>query len=164
MSELELGQATIVYEDPDEGKKEVTVKNEQVAYVRDHWAVKAGTDDQGNDLMKQIPATRVHYVERNVQQFEEEINTVRHRVESLAGELRQKIPVDLGQGGSQQGGQPRGESPTQVQTDSSAQSGGGSQSGSSSGSGSQSDSSSGSQSGSSSGSGSQSDSSSGSGS
>ena len=134
MSQLKLGEATIVYEDPDEGKKEVTVKNEQVAYMRDHWAVKAGTDDQGNDLMKQIPATRVHYVERNVQQFEEEINTVRHRMESLAGELRQKLPMDLGQGG-QQSGQPRGESPTQVQTDSSAQSSSdGSQSGSSSGS------------------------------
>ena len=157
MSQLETGQATIVYEDPEEGTKEVTVDNEQVAYVRDHWAVKAGTDDQGNDLMKQIPATRVHYVERNVQQFEEEINTVRHRVESLAGELRQKLPVDLGQGGSQQGGQPRGQSPTQVQTDSSSQSSGdGDQSGSSSGSGSQS--------GSSSGSGSQDNSSSGSGS
>ena len=134
MSQLELGQATIVYEDPDEeGKKEVTVKNEQLAYVRDHWAVKSGTDDEGNDLMKQIPATRVHYVERNVQQFEEEINTVRHRVESLAGEIRQKLPVDLGQGGSQSGGQPRGQSPTQVQTDPSAQSSGdGSQGGSSS--------------------------------
>ena len=147
MSQLELGQATIVYEDPDEeGKKEVTVKNEQLAYVRDHWAVKSGTDDEGNDLMKQIPATRVHYVERNVQQFEEEINTVRHRVESLAGEIRQKLPVDLGQGGSQ-GGQPRGQSPTQVQTDPSAQSSGdGSQGGSSSGDGSQGGSSSGSQS------------------
>ena len=122
MSQLEAGQATIVYEDPEEGQKEVTVANEQVAYVRDHWAVKAGTDDEGNDLMKQIPATRVHYVERNVQHFEEEINTVRHRVESLAGELRQKLPVDLGQGGDQQGGQPRGQSPTQVQTDPSSQS------------------------------------------
>ncbi len=142
MSQLEVGQATIVYEDPEEGTKEVTVENEQVAYVRDHWAVKAGTDDEGNDLMKQIPATRVHYVERNVQQFEEEINTVRHRVESLAGELRQKLPVDLGQGGGQEAGQPRGQSPTQVQTDPSAQSSDGSQSDSSSGSDSESDSSS----------------------
>ena len=122
MSQLELGQATIVYEDPDEGRSEVTVENEQLAYVRDHWAVKAGTDDEGNDVMKQIPATRVHYVERNVQHFEEEITTVRHRVESLAGELRQKLPVDLGQGGNQRGKQRRGKSPTQTQTNSSSSS------------------------------------------
>ena len=124
MSQLEAGQATIVYEDPEEGQKEVTVNNEQVAYVRDHWAVKAGTDDEGNDLMKQIPATRVYYVERNVQKFEEEITTVRHRVESLAGELRQKLPIDVGRDSTQRGEQPRGQSPTQIQTDSSSQSSG----------------------------------------
>ena len=128
MSQLPSGQATIVYEDPEEGKTEVTVENSQAVYVRDHWAIKSGTDDEGNDLMKQIPATRVHYVERNVQQFEEEITTVRHRVESLADELRQKLPMDLGQGGSQQGGQSQGRTSQSGQS-----SGSGGQGGSSSG-------------------------------
>ena len=143
MSELPNGQATIVYEDPDEGKTEVTVKNNQVVYVRDHWAVKSGTDDEGNDLMKQIPSRRVHYVERNVQQFEEEINTVRHRVESLADELRQKLPMDIGQSGQSSGSGSQGSSSSGQSSGGGGQ--GGSSSGQSSGSGSQGSSSSGNQ-------------------
>jgi len=93
MSELDLGQATIVYEDPDEGRTAETLDNEQVVYARDHWMIKAGTDDEGNDVMRQLPRDRVHYVERSVEQFEEEASTVRHRIESLADDLRRKIPV-----------------------------------------------------------------------
>jgi hypothetical protein len=93
MSDLELGQATIVYEDPDGGLTRRTLDNEQVVYVRDHWTVKAGTDDQGNDLMHQIPRDRVHHVERNVERFEEEASTVGHRLRSFASELGQKLPV-----------------------------------------------------------------------
>ncbi|ESP88346.1 hypothetical protein [Candidatus Halobonum tyrrellensis] len=133
MSELPNGQATIVYEDPDEGKTEVTVKNNQVVYVRDHWAVKSGTDDEGNDVMKQIPTKRVHYVERNVQQFEEEINTVRHRVESLADELRQKLPMDIGQSGQSSGSGSQGGSSSGSGSKGSSSSGSGSQGSSSSG-------------------------------
>ena len=99
MSQLELGQATIVYDDPEEGQTEETVDNEQLVYARDHWMVRSGTDDQGNDLMKQIPKERVHYVERNVQRFEEEASTIRHRVESVARDLQRKIPMDVGSGG-----------------------------------------------------------------
>jgi len=94
--DLELGQATIRYDDPDEGIVTETVGNEQLVYARDHWMVRAGTDAQGNDLMRQIPRDRVHAVERNVQQFEEEAATVRHRVESLASDIRNRIPVDIG--------------------------------------------------------------------
>lgn len=96
MTELELGQATIVYDDPDEGKTELTVDNEQLLYARDHWFVRTGTDDEGNDLMKQLPLDRVHYVDRNVEQFEEQTAGVRRRVESLANDLRQRLPVDIG--------------------------------------------------------------------
>jgi hypothetical protein len=98
MSELELGHATIVYEDPEEGYTEETVANEQLVYGRDHWAMKAGTDDRGNDLMYEIPRDRVYSVQRNVQRFEEEVRTVRHRVESLAKEVRERLPVDIGDG------------------------------------------------------------------
>lgn len=99
MEELELGQATIVYEDPDEGVIEETVDNEEIVYARDHWMVRTGTDDEDNDLMKQIPRDRVHRVDRTVQKFEEEAQTVRRRVESLASDLRERIPVNVGNGG-----------------------------------------------------------------
>lgn len=99
MSALELGQATIVYEDPEEGMIEETVDNESLVYVRDHWAVKTGTDEDGNDLMRQIPRERVYYVERDVQRFEDEAATVRSRVESVARDIRERLPVDVGEGG-----------------------------------------------------------------
>ena len=104
MDQLELGQATIVYEDPEEGVVEETIDNEQLVYARDHWMVRTGTDDEGNDLMSQIPRDRVHRVDRNVQRFEEEARTVRRRVESIASDLRQKIPVDVGDGRQQRRG------------------------------------------------------------
>lgn len=95
---VEMGKATIVYEHPEEGRKEVTVSNEQVVYAQDHWAFMSGTDEEGNDLVRRIPRDKVHYVERNVQKFEDEVRTVRHRVESLANEVRQKLPVNGGDG------------------------------------------------------------------
>lgn len=93
MSELELGQATIIYEDPEEGVTRQTLDNEQIVYVRDHWTIKAGTDEEGNDLMHQIPKGRVHRVERNVERFEEEASTIRHRLQTLASEVGEKLPV-----------------------------------------------------------------------
>ncbi|MFB6164308.1 MAG: hypothetical protein ABEJ31_04040 [Haloarculaceae archaeon] len=101
---VELGQATIVYEDPEEGTTSQTVKNEQVLYVRDHWVVQTGKDDQGNDLMLQIPRDRVHHVQRNVEHFEEEAKTVRHRVESIADDIRRMLPMDVGDGRSRRQG------------------------------------------------------------
>lgn len=99
MEQLELGQATIVYEDPDEGVIEDTVDNEEIVYARDHWMVRTGTGENGNDLMKQIPKERVHRVDRSVKEFEDRAGSVRHRVESLASDLRDRIPVDVGNGG-----------------------------------------------------------------
>jgi len=101
MEQLELGQATIVYEDADGDTIEETVDNEEVVYARDHWMLRKGTDDQNNDLMKQIPRDRVVRVDRNVEKFEEEAQTVRRRVESIANDLRQKLPVDVGGDGQQ---------------------------------------------------------------
>jgi uncharacterized protein (UPF0254 family) len=49
--------------------------------------------------MKQIPRDRVHYVERNVERFEDEAQTIRRRVESMARDLRDRLPVDVGEGG-----------------------------------------------------------------
>ena len=98
--ELELEQATVVYEGADGERTERTVDNEKLLYARDHWVLLAGTDDQGNDLMHQIPRGRVYHVERNVEKFEDEAATIRHRVESIAEELRQRLPGPIAPGGS----------------------------------------------------------------
>lgn len=95
MSDLDVGQATIVYDHPEEGRIEETVDNEQVVYVRDHWAIRTGTDEDGNDLMRQVPKERVHYVERNVERFEEQAQTMRRRVGSVASDLRELLPAAL---------------------------------------------------------------------
>ena len=89
----DIGQATIVYEDPEEGTVERTVENEQIAYFQDHWTLKAGEDEQGNDVVRRIPHERVHYVDRSVQEFEEEIRSLRRQVQSLADDLRTKLPI-----------------------------------------------------------------------
>jgi hypothetical protein len=99
MDELPLGQATITYDDPEEGTVSETVDNEELVYARDHWMIRTGTDEDGNDLMHQIPRDRVHHVARSVERFEEQAQTVRHRVESIAGDLRDRLPVDIGNGG-----------------------------------------------------------------
>lgn len=101
MEQLELGQATIVYEDPEEGRKEMTVDNEELVYAKDHWMLPVGTDEEGNDLMRHLPRDHVYHVDRNVEKFEEEVATVRHRVESIAKDLQERLPVEIPLGGEQ---------------------------------------------------------------
>ena len=126
MDELELGQATITYDHPEEGTVTETVDNEELVYARDHWMLKTGTDEDDNDLMHQIPRDRVHHVARSVEQFEEQTQTVRHRVESIAGDLRDRLPVDIGDGGQRGRGDAHGEDPpsdsttVQIETESEA--------------------------------------------
>src|SRR6056297_2777409 len=100
MVEEDLGEATIVYEDSDGETVEHNVENEHVAYFQDHWLVKTGEDDEGRDLVRRIPASRVYHVERTVEQFEEEVKTLRDQVQSVADDLRSKL---LG-GGETSGG------------------------------------------------------------
>ncbi|WP_158058113.1 hypothetical protein [Halorussus halophilus] len=97
MVEEDLGEATIVYEDPDEGTVEKTVQNEHVAYFQDHWMVKTGEDEQGRDTVRRIPTTKVHYVERTVEEFQDEMKTFRDQVQSFTDDLRSKL---LGEHGS----------------------------------------------------------------
>ncbi len=91
--ERDLGEATIVYDDPDEGTVHKTIPNEHVAYFQDHWIVKTDEDDEGHDIVRRIPSKRVHYVERSVEQFEAEVETVIDQVQSFAADLRTKLPV-----------------------------------------------------------------------
>lgn len=99
MVEEDLGEATIVYEDPDEGTVEKTVQNEHVAYFQDHWMVKTGEDEQGRDTVRRIPSTKVHYVERTVEEFEDEMKTFRDQVQSFTDDLRSKLLGEHGSGG-----------------------------------------------------------------
>lgn len=94
--EEDIGEATIVYEDPHEGTVEKTIPNEHVAYFQDHWLIKTDEDEQGRDLVRRIPAQKVHYVERTVEEFEEEVKTLFDRVESVASRLGTKIPIGSG--------------------------------------------------------------------
>lgn len=87
--ETDLGRATIVYEEPDEGTVELTVDNEHVAYFQDHWTVKTGEDDEGNDVIRRIPTRRVHYVERSVEEFQD-------RVDALLDRAKDRFDFDLG--------------------------------------------------------------------
>ncbi|WP_276254942.1 hypothetical protein [Halomontanus rarus] len=96
--ERDVGRATIVYETPDESVEETTVPNEHIAYFQDHWIIKTGEDEEGRDLVRRIPAQRVYHVERTVEEFAEEVKTVRDQVESFAADLRTKIPVGGGGG------------------------------------------------------------------
>ncbi len=92
----DLGEATIVYEEPDEGTVRKTIPNEHVAYFQDHWIIKTDEDEEGHDIVRRIPSKRVHYVERSVEQFEQEVETLIDRVQSFASELQTKIPVGGG--------------------------------------------------------------------
>lgn len=94
MVERDLGTATIVYDDPESGTVERTVQNEHLVYVRDHWSVKLDEDGDGNDVLRRIPRQRVHYVERSVEEFEREVETLQQRVQSVADDLRTKLLGD----------------------------------------------------------------------
>ncbi|WP_135819902.1 hypothetical protein [Halostella litorea] len=107
----DLGEATIVYEGPDGDAVERTVDNDHIAYFQDHWIVKvdeeaeAADDDAGpsrsdSDTVRRIPAQRVYYVERSVEEFEEEVKTLKDQVQSFTEDLRSKFLGDDGGGGS----------------------------------------------------------------
>lgn len=85
----ELGTATIVYEGHD-GTETIEVDNEAIAYFDDHWQVKTGEDEEGNDVIRRLPRERVHYVERSVEEFKDRIDTL---VDRAKGSLER---FDLG--------------------------------------------------------------------
>lgn len=91
MVESDLGEATIAYEDPDGGTVERTVENEHLAYFQDHWILKIEDHDADHDRVRRIPIQRVHYVERSVEEFEEEVKTLRDQVQSMADGIRSKL-------------------------------------------------------------------------
>ena len=91
MVEEDLGEAVIVYEGPDGETIEQTVDNEHIAYFQDHWLVKTGESEAGQDTVRRIPAQRVFYVERDVEAFEREIATTFDDLQSVADEFDRGI-------------------------------------------------------------------------
>ena len=91
MVEEDLGQATIAYEGTDGETVETQVENEHVAYFQDHWLLKTGENEQGHDIVRRIPAQRVYYVERSIEEFEEEVKTLRDQVQSITDDLRSRL-------------------------------------------------------------------------
>ena len=98
-----VGRATIVYEDPAEGTVEKTVANEHIAYFQDHWMIKIEEDEQGRDRVRRVPAFKVHYVERTVDEFAEEVGTLKGEIGSVASDLQEKLPIG-GEGDSDEEG------------------------------------------------------------
>lgn len=91
ITEREVGQATIVYEDPDGERAEKRVENDGIAYFQDHWIVRTGETDEGHDTVRRIPNHRVYYVERDVEEFKQEVRSLRNQVQSLASEVKEKF-------------------------------------------------------------------------
>jgi hypothetical protein len=101
MVDEDLGTATIVYEQPDGDTAEMTVQNEYLAYFQDHWIVRADdTDAAEPDTVRRIPHQRVYYVERTVEEFEEEVTSLRNEVESFADDVQTKLFGDDENGGN----------------------------------------------------------------
>ncbi|WP_227354958.1 hypothetical protein [Haladaptatus salinisoli] len=69
----DIGTATIVYDDPDEGTTEREVENDDIVYFDDHWLVKVDETDEGDDVVRRIPRERVHHVERSIDELEKKV-------------------------------------------------------------------------------------------
>ena len=102
VTERDVGQAVIVYEGPDGGQVEKQVENDGIAYFQDHWIVRTGETDEGHDTVRRIPSHRVYYVERDVEEFKEEVKSLRSQVQSIASEVKSKISSG---GGKEKSGQ-----------------------------------------------------------
>ncbi|SIQ96526.1 hypothetical protein SAMN05421858_0959 [Haladaptatus litoreus] len=72
MPDPDVGTATIVYEDAD-GITEREVENDDIVYFDDHWLVKVGENDDGDDVVRRIPRERVQYVERSIDELEKKV-------------------------------------------------------------------------------------------
>jgi hypothetical protein len=93
VADEDLGTASIVYDLPAEGTVEWTGQNEHLVYFQDHWLIKLEETAEG-DVIRRIPRNRVHYVERSVEEFEAEIESVQNRVRSVADDLQSKVLGD----------------------------------------------------------------------
>ncbi len=93
----DLGRATITYEGPEGETVETKVDNEKIAYFQDHWIIETGESDEGYDRVRRIPSHRVYYVERDVDEFKEEVKSLRNQVQTFASEVKSKLSSTAGE-------------------------------------------------------------------
>lgn len=87
MPDPKLGKATIVFENEDGEAEHAVVDNEYIVFFQEHWQVKFGEDDEGNDVIRRIPRDRVYYVERSVEEFQD-------RIDALLDRARDRFDLD----------------------------------------------------------------------
>lgn len=69
----DTGTATIVYDDPGGETLEREIANDDIVYFDDHWLIKVGENDEGDDVVRRVPRERVHYVERSIDELEKKV-------------------------------------------------------------------------------------------
>ncbi|EFW92715.1 hypothetical protein ZOD2009_07594 [Haladaptatus paucihalophilus DX253] len=81
----DTGTATIVYDDPDGKVQERAVENDDIVYFDDHWLVKVGENDDGDDVVRRIPRERVHHVERSIDELEKKVEGAIEKAKEQVG-------------------------------------------------------------------------------
>jgi hypothetical protein len=81
----DTGTATIVYDDPDEDVIEREVENDDIVYFDDHWLLKVGENDAGDDVVRRVPRERVHYVERSIDELEKKVESAVEKAKEQFG-------------------------------------------------------------------------------
>ncbi len=81
----DTGTATIVYDDPEEEVIEREVENDDIVYFDDHWLIKVGVNDEGDDMVRRVPRERVHYVERSIDELEKKVESAVEKAKEQFG-------------------------------------------------------------------------------
>ncbi|MFH5798312.1 hypothetical protein [Haladaptatus sp. DYF46] len=81
----DTGTATIVYDDPDGEVIEREVENDDIVYFDDHWLLKVGVNDEGDDIVRRVPRERVHYVERSIDELEKKVESAVEKAKEQFG-------------------------------------------------------------------------------
>ncbi len=81
----DTGTATIVYDDPKGEVLEREMDNDDIVYFDDHWLIKVGVNDEGDDMVRRIPRERVHYVERSIDELEKKVESAVEKAKEQFG-------------------------------------------------------------------------------
>jgi len=81
----DTGTAIIVYDDPDGEVIEREVENDDIVYFDDHWLLKVGINDEGDDIVRRVPRERVHYVERSIDELEKKVESAVEKAKEQFG-------------------------------------------------------------------------------
>ncbi|KZN24081.1 hypothetical protein A4G99_06365 [Haladaptatus sp. R4] len=81
----DTGTATIVYDDPEGEVIEREAENDDIVYFDDHWLIKVGVNDEGDDMVRRVPRERVHYVERSIDELEKKVESAVEKAKEQFG-------------------------------------------------------------------------------